>query len=254
MRPASHKGKGMELYIIRHGQSTNNVTMISGVNNRVVDPPLTDLGRQQAEALAVHLKTGFNRDVLVDPSWEEQGSQQGFGITALYCSPMLRTLQTCQPVSQALGLKPEVWIEIHEHGGLYVNYEDERGIVGFPGSTRAELLAAFPDYTLPNAITEQGWWNPALGEEDLAGAQARAIRVAAALRAKGNSQEHIVLVTHGTFADCLLKALLYQLPTKEHFFAHYNTGITRVTFIDQGRLRIRYTNRIDHLTPEMTTA
>ena len=38
----------MELYIIRHGQSTNNA-LGEDITNRVMDAPLTDLGHQQAQ-------------------------------------------------------------------------------------------------------------------------------------------------------------------------------------------------------------
>jgi 2,3-bisphosphoglycerate-dependent phosphoglycerate mutase len=230
----------MRLYLIRHGQSTNNAT---NEVDRVADPPLSDLGKQQAEAVATYLQSGMK---------EVQGSvtYHHFGITKLYCSPMLRTLQTCQPISQALGLKPEVWIEIHEHGGLYLDYRDERGVVGFSGLTRADILKQFADYTLPETFGETGWWNPASGEEAITGAQARAIKVAAALREQADSSEHIALVTHGTFMDCLLKAFFYQLPTERHYFSHNNTGITRLDFLDKKHVTIRYMNQIDHLKPE----
>jgi broad specificity phosphatase PhoE len=249
----------MELYIIRHGQSVNNVSMITDGKDRVADPPLTELGQQQAEAVAKHLKSGLNPDSLIDAAYGRGEGKPGFAITKLYCSPMLRTLQTALPISKALGLKPEVWVDIHEHGGIYLDYQDERGVVGFPGLTRAEVMAGFPDYALPDTITDKGWWNPTLGEEDLAAAQARAIRVAAALRkqAETDTDARVALVTHGTFADCLLKAFLYQLPTRQHFFAHYNTGISRVDFVvweNQQRLRLRYTNRVDHLMAEWLSA
>jgi len=244
----------MELYIIRHGQSTNNLTMITNVQDRVADPPLTDLGQQQAEALARHLQSGLNPDRIIDGAYGRSDTQPGFGITQLYCSPMCRTLQTCQPISRALRLQPHVWIEIHEHGGIFLDHQDERGVVGMPGMTRSEILASFPDYQLPDAITEAGWWNAALGEEDLPSAQARAIRVAAALREQADRPDRIAIVTHATFADCLLKALLNQLPTTRHFFAHYNTAISRVDFLDAHHLRLRFTNRVDHLPPEMISA
>ena len=244
----------MELYIIRHGQSVNNVSMITDGKDRLPDPPLTELGQIQAEAVARHLKSGLNPDILIDAAYGRGEGTPGFGITKLYCSPMLRTLQTCQPISKALGLKPQVWIDIHEHGGLYLDYRDERGTASFPGLTRAEIMTDFPDYDLPEAITEKGWWNVAQGEEDLAAAQARAIRTAANLWEQAESQERIAIVTHGTFADCLLKALLNQLPTTRHFFAHYNTAISRVDFLDLHRLRLRFTNRVDHLMAEMLSA
>ncbi len=240
----------MELYLIRHGQSANNVSMIDDESNRVADPPLTELGHQQALVVAHYLKDGFSAGA-VSSSLTDAETRGGFGITKLYCSPMLRALQTCQPISRALDLKPEVWIEIHEHGGIYLDYRDERGIVGFGGITRADLLQQFADYTPPDDLTEAGWWNPALGAEDITGAQSRAIKVAAALLMQADSSERIALVTHGTFIDCLIKALLNQLPDNRHYHMHNNTGITRVDFLDGDRLLVRYINRVDHLKPEL---
>jgi 2,3-bisphosphoglycerate-dependent phosphoglycerate mutase len=223
----------MELYIIRHGQSTNNVSMQNNQYDREADPPLTELGQKQAEAVATFLASGVNREKLASSSSNGGDAQQGFGITRLFCSPMLRTLQTCQPISRALGLKPEIWIEIHEHGGLYLDYRDERGLVGFPGLSRTQIMTDFADYTVPDAITEQGWWNPALPPEDIAGAQARAIKVAAAIRQNSELSQRWALVTHGTFADCLVKALLDQLPRNDVYFHHYNTAITRIDFLPE---------------------
>jgi 2,3-bisphosphoglycerate-dependent phosphoglycerate mutase len=181
----------MQLYIIRHGQSTNNA---SQEVNRVQDPSLTDLGKQQAEKVADYLAN------YSDPSPSQNG-HKGFGITRLYCSPMLRTLQTAQPISAALDLQPEVWVEIHEHGGIFLEYGDERGIVGFPGLTRAEIMEQFGDYLLPDVVTDQGWWNPARGMESYVESQARAINVADMLFKQRASSERIALVTHGTLYE-----------------------------------------------------
>lgn len=248
----------MELYIIRHGQSVNNVSMINDGKDRVADPPLTELGQKQADAVARHLKSGLNPDSLIDAAYGNGEGKPGFAITKLYCSPMLRTLQTCMPISKALGLKPQVWIDIHEHGGIYLDYQDERGVVSFPGLTRAEMMAGFPDYALPDMLTDKGWWNPAQAEEDRASAQARAIRVTAALhkQAKAEPDERIALVTHGAFADSLLKALLNLLPSNHHFFSHYNTAITRIDFVEgeHKHTLMRFTNRVDHLLAELISA
>jgi 2,3-bisphosphoglycerate-dependent phosphoglycerate mutase len=231
----------MQLYIIRHGQSTNNA---SQEVNRVQDPSLTDLGKQQAEKVADYLAN------YSDPSPSQNG-HKGFGITRLYCSPMLRTLQTAQPISAALDLQPEVWVEIHEHGGIFLEYGDERGIVGFPGLTRAEIMEQFGDYLLPDVVTDQGWWNPARGMESYVESQARAINVADMLFKQRASSERIALVTHGTFADNLIKALFEQLPSRRLYYYHYNTAITRVDFYENRTLGIVYMNRIDHLPREL---
>ena len=233
----------MQLYIIRHGQSTNNASLEA---NRVQDPALTDLGKQQAERVAQYLAN------CPDPSPSQNG-HKGFGITRLYCSPMLRTLQTAQPISAALGLQPEVWVDIHEHGGIFMEYEDERGIVGFPGLTRAEIMEQFGDYLLPEVITNEGWWNPARGMESYVESQARAIIVADALYRQRAIPERIALVTHGTFADNLIKALFEQLPGRRLGYHHYNTGISRIDFFGDSNLGLVYLNRIDHLPPDLVS-
>ena len=46
----------MDLFIIRHGQSANNA--LANIKDRQVDPPLTDLGVQQANELARFLMDG----------------------------------------------------------------------------------------------------------------------------------------------------------------------------------------------------
>jgi len=240
----------MELFIIRHGQSTNNVSMIYDAKDREADPPLTELGQKQAAKVAAYLSSAENFDHWVDRKSEERETMEGFGITRLYCSPMLRTMQTTLPISKALKLQPEVWPDLHEHGGLHLDHGDERGIEGFPGLGRAAMLEQFPGYVLPETITDAGWYDYSHGVEDIGGAMARAIRVAASLKARANSQERIALVIHGTFADALVKALLNMLPNHDVYFLMYNTGITRIDFRRDGRTVPRFMNRVAHLAPD----
>ena len=148
----------MELYLIRHGQSTNNA--LADERERVCDPPLTELGWRQSERLAEHLADG----------------RRGYGITRLYTSPMWRALQTAKLVGQALGLPVEVWIELHESGGVYLDHGEVGGIVAFPGKTRFEVVAGVPGLVLPERVTEEGWWRGE-GREDWPACQGRAIRV-----------------------------------------------------------------------------
>jgi 2,3-bisphosphoglycerate-dependent phosphoglycerate mutase len=238
----------MELYIIRHGQSTNNVSMIYDAKDREADPPLTDLGQKQAAKVADYLTNATNVDQWVDRKTEDRENKQGFGLTRLYCSPMLRTLQTSLPIAKALSLHPEVWPDLHEHGGLHLDTGDERGILGFPGLGRSAMMEQFPGYVVPETITEAGWYDPSHGVEDIARAMGRAIRVASVLKAQATSQERIGLVIHGTFADALIKALLNMLPNHEVYFLMYNTGITHIDFRQDGKTIPRYMNRVAHLT------
>lgn len=241
----------MELYLIRHGQSTNNA--LADMNDRTRDPDLTDLGRQQAEFVAKHLTNGISPEVVKVNGVEDTHAslKRGFDITKLYCSAMRRALQTAKPISEALGLTPEVWVDIHEKGGIFLDHGQEKGCMGYPGMTRSEILAEFPDYQLPDQITEDGWWNN--GCEDWPGCHGRAINVVYQLRhmaGNGNGDERIALVSHGGFMDALLKALCNQLPSKHIWYHHFNTAITRIDFREDGGLSLRYLNRVEHLSPE----
>ena len=76
----------MKLYFARHGESEANVQRIFW--NQPEGYGLTDKGRAQAKALA---------DALA-----------GIQFAALYCSPVLRAVQTAQIVGRRLGLAPVV--------------------------------------------------------------------------------------------------------------------------------------------------
>ena len=78
----------MELYLIRHGQSTNNAGL-----PHVADPPLSNLGKQQAYYVGKAL--------------------QRARISRLYCSPMLRALQTAEIIGGILSLAPHIYIGLH---------------------------------------------------------------------------------------------------------------------------------------------
>ncbi len=232
----------MELYIIRHAQSVNNA--LADQKDRLCDPPLTELGRSQAEILARHLATETSRS----PHPTESG---GYGITRLYCSPMWRALQTAGPVGRALGIAPEVWIDIHEHGGVYLDQGEDGGIRGCPGKTRTEMLTEFPDFVLPDAITVQGWWHQ--GREERASCLARAIRTVGKLREWASSDERIAIITHGGFIDALMKALFSQLPDSRVYYHHLNVAISRVDIRSTGYLDLRYYNRVDHIPRELVS-
>lgn len=241
----------MELYIIRHGQSSNNA--LQNQTERTHDPSLTPLGFQQADALASFLHNAPRRDPWTDPAtgYTVSSGDSGVRFTHMFCSPMRRALQTALPIAQTLELQPQVWSAIHEHGGIYL--ETESGVVGYPGMTRAEIEESFPGFTMPEDITHEGWWNPANGQESLAGAYARAIHVAADLRrmARSEPDARVALITHGTFIDGLIKALLSQLPARTMYYLHYNTAITRIDFRAEDRLLLHFVNRVDHLSADL---
>lgn len=246
----------MDLYIIRHAQSTNNALPAEvELRDRVCDPLLTELGFRQAALLAGHLVTGrdgWSEAASADPEAGGGPSVAAYGITRLVCSPMRRTLLTAQPASQALGLQPEIWLDIHEHGGIYLDHGQPAGKVGYPGITRPEVSAQFPGYRAPEALTERGWWRD--GFEEWETCLLRAGVVARRLREMNRGAgESIAMVTHGAFASALIMALVGTPPEARVHFSHHNTGISLVHFRPDGGIRLRYLNRVPHLPPDMIT-
>ena len=229
----------MDLFLIRHGESYNNA--LANPSQRVADPELTEKGRAQIEHVAEYIGQGLH----LHPSERQEGRP---GLDRLYCSAMVRAVHTAQPIARALEMAPEVWLDIHETGGIYLDYGDERGKVGYSGQTRAEIAERFPE-TAALQVGEQGWWNK--GMEEWCQAQGRAMAVAADLVARADNKERIGLVTHGAFMSLLIQALSNQLPSGGGIYEHDNTGITRIAFAPHHLIVVEYLNRTEHLPDEM---
>ena len=228
----------MELYLIRHAQSTNNA--LADAAYRVCDPPLTAIGLQQAELLAVHLAEGA-------PPHEPW--RRGYGLQRLYTSPMARALATTRAITQRLGLRPEVWVDLHEQGGIYLDQGLPGGAVGLPGKTRAEMLEICSSLAIPEAVTERGWWHS--GYEEVPEFLQRAARVAGTLRQWAGRDERVALVSHGGLADALLCALL----GRGHglgFYDMHNTGISLLEITPCG-VELRFADAVEHLPAGLLT-
>jgi 2,3-bisphosphoglycerate-dependent phosphoglycerate mutase len=245
----------VELYIIRHAQSYNNA--LSDAHDRVCDPPITDLGKTQAARLAHHLASEPHPEQRHgrDPEETSVETVEGYGIRRLYCSAMHRSLQTATAVGEAIGVAPEVWTDIHESGGIFLEHRDGRGIVGYPGMTRAQIAAEFPTVVLSDEVKEEGWWDPARGEEDWPTCQGRAVRVSRKLWqwAAEGVEGPVALVSHAGFIEALVKALLGRLPGANVTIYHFNTAITRLDLEAPDELRVRYINRVPHLTQDLVS-
>jgi 2,3-bisphosphoglycerate-dependent phosphoglycerate mutase len=239
----------MELYLVRHGQSHNN-SLTDGIG-RMCDPPLTEAGQAQAVQVAAHLsrKTG---DLSLQTYPQASQNCHGYGITRLLCSPMLRALQTTQPIAKALGLSPHVWPDVHEQYGIWLDKDDGKGPVGLAGLSRSEIVEGFPGYELAEEIGEEGWWNRPVETETQW--RQRAIRVANEIRTRfGATDERVAVVGHGGFTNELMHELLGRAALPGIYFGQQNTGITRMDFEENEVLRVRYVNRVVHLTPELIT-
>ena len=237
----------MELFIIRHGQSGNNA--LANIRDRSVDPPLTDLGERQAEMLGEFVARGENQELSRETTGNTKYElRHGLGITSLFTSPMYRSLQTVQPVSRASGLAPRIWVDIHEEGGMFLNHGGDEGLVGYPGRTRSEILAEFPDYVLPTSFDETGWWNK--DHEDPASLLVRATKVSEQLREMAKTEDRVAIITHGAFMNALLNAIFGQISEGHMYYRHHNTAISRFYMDGDGRFEVLYLNSTVHLNPE----
>ncbi|MBK8035237.1 MAG: hypothetical protein IPK17_38180 [Chloroflexi bacterium] len=165
---------------------------------------------------------------------------------------MYRAMQTTFPVADALGMQPEIWVDVHENGGVYL---DEAGkITGFPGRTRAQIAQEFPNYVIPTVSP-----NPAGGTRRRAW---KAFRRAVAARSRSRrnlSGARRIRRRRANGSPSSRTApsrtrrsirLLNQLPNRSVYYLHYNTAITRIDF-EKDHMIVRYLNRVDHLSPDL---
>ncbi len=250
----------MIVLLIRHGQSANNLYAGSHGHDyaaymagRHPEPPLTEIGKRQAQLLAQQMVAAATPTSAPTPVEGAAWVTAEHPIERIFVSPMLRALQTALPLSRAVGVAPQVWVDLHEHGGVFTGNPQAGDVVGYPGLTSSELLAQFAGYTVDGGVDEQGWWSG--GYEEMDACYTRACRVAERLYALSDElgDVNIALVTHGTFLDALIHNLV--VPGEPYgnrlHFSHLNTGVSRIDFGSERRLALRYLNRIDHLTAEL---
>ena len=219
----------MELFLIRHGQSANNANPIS---QRVDDPTLTTTGHEQARCVG---------------RW-----CQGLDLGRLLTSPFRRTLETTQHIHQVTGLTPEVWVDLHEHGGCICG-TDAGSFQGRPGMTRAEIQTEYAEYLLPDEIDGQGWWKnkPYETTEQV---QKRAVQVAQkTIDQFAHNTERLALVSHGGFLPLLIGALLNHGTSGYDWLGSMpNTAVTKL-YVEPGKARLLFYNSIFHLPGELIT-
>jgi broad specificity phosphatase PhoE len=145
-------------YLARHGESDWNVT------NRfqgVIDRPLTDHGRKQAQELAEELA--------------------GKALDAVYTSPLRRALDTAAVVAARLGVEPAV------DAGLR-----EIDVGGWAGLSRPEVESRFPEAFDRWLGGGDGWEGGETYEQMSARVLATVERIA-----RAHTGGRVLLVSHG---------------------------------------------------------
>src|SRR6185437_4097201 len=202
----------MDLNIVRHGQSTGNIT-----TDDVPDGELTPLGRRQAQEVAIRLANE--------------------GITHVFASPLIRALATASAIAEAVGVeRVEVWPELQEHRTTIHR-----------GFGRHELLHDYPRAFFPAGVEANGWDH---GGETYESAFERAESAIARLRDRFSPSDRVVVATHGAFANYLLRAILRMPPAASVWFTMNNCGISRVRFA-KPPLRTGFDLLFDHADAEI---
>ncbi|MBQ5591422.1 MAG: histidine phosphatase family protein [Clostridia bacterium] len=222
----------MELYIVRHGQSCMNIKDGYGVpveeltRDQRENPPLTELGKRQAELLGEYYK-----DVKFD---------------AVYASPLRRATMTADYALQKNNVSDK---HIYTMPWLI-----ECGVgEDYSAVTFDELNAEFDGRILaPEGIDVSGYLICGDGQNQ-ASHRRRAENVIAYLKDRYHDGEKVMCVAHGGFnTDIFLHAIGAQ-DTLLFDPAFDNTGVTKIIFYKEGTgsygfdIELCYLNSTAHL-------
>ena len=211
----------MELYLIRHAQSQNNV---KPEEHRVEDPPLTELGCEQANYLAKWIPT--------------------LRLTKLIVSPFLRTLQTAEPIWKSTNLMPHVQTDLHELGGCYRGHTP-KNFTGRPGMNRAEIEQQFPAFCVSAEIDGEGWWRSKPYETRELARQRAKILLKRTRDEYAQTDQRVAYVMHGD-----IKLLLLEQFHPDPLDTPCNVSVSKILMTPQ-KCRLQDYNRVRHLPPSL---
>ncbi len=197
--------------LVRHGESAAIVDGVAPPNrDGHDDPPLADVGHEQARRLADRLAA--------EP------------IDAIYISTLQRTEQTAAPLAERLGLQPIVVADLREvflgdwEGGLFRKY------VANGHEAALRMYASHRWDTIPNAEADEAFG-------------ARVTRALAGIVA-AHPDQRVVVVAHG---GVIAKLLAGAAGTDRTFaFLADNASISELAHVE-GRWIVRRFNDTAHL-------
>jgi len=234
----------MQLLLIRHGQSVNNLVMAQtgSEDHRHPDAELTETGLEQAKRLGQAFADGVypRPDVLIS-------------------SLMMRAVQTVAPVAAALDMPVRGCATAFEVRGVHSG-DPNVAAVPEPGAPASQLLAICPQLQLPPDADESGWYHGSF--ETPAQAWLRAQAVMNGLAASYAHTDHtIALVTHGWFSQFLIRAFIEWPPDGvdggvRTWLELFNTGTALLRHPGPPlgrRSSLVWLNRFEHLPAEMVT-
>ena len=219
------------IYLTRHGQPRipGTETPNGDPDYPPGDPPLSDLGREQAGRLGERLRAlGFSGQI--------------------YASPYRRTFETADVVAGVLGATVYPEPAIREYTGP--------AVASFRGVTLAELQKAFPHiagdarltypwWTLEPEVTDEAGYRPAV--------MARVGGFIESLLARGEDSDAL-LVGHGASIGAAIRFFLDQVPESERPDGGpgWNCALTAVRL--HSRIGFDCLLDVDHLPPGQVTS
>ncbi len=197
----------MLLYCVRHGESSFNA---QGRIQGQADVPLSPLGLQQSQALAVALSK--------------------LPIEAVFSSPLARAAQTARPLADALGLELifEAGLKELNAGVFQGRTWDEVGIEHPEAAARWK--AGDPDFVIPGGESRRQLMHR--GREALESIRQRGFR-------------QVAVIAHGGVLAAAFKSLL-GIPAELNPFNFFNASISQLRW--DGPVKLLTLNQVDHLS------
>ena len=199
-------GEATRLYLVRHAQSQGN----TGEDLATGDPPLTDVGWEQARRLGERLKTQR--------------------LSRIYASPLTRTQQTASAIAEASGLEVLSKADLREVELGQADYD-------------IRLLPDKERKAVAKLIMTEGTWDAFPGSEGSEVARKRVRDVIHEI-VDTHPGERLVVVAHAAFIQTFVSVVLGL--QRDFIFYPFNASITSIRAKD-GRFVLWRLNDIAHL-------
>jgi broad specificity phosphatase PhoE len=190
----------MKLLLIRHGQSIANA---EGRLQGQFDSPLTDLGREQARALARRLL------------------REGWAVSALYASDLSRAAETAEILATRLDATVTLDERLREYDVGVLN-----GVIWH------EIEFLYPE--IWHDLHHSNEWVPIPEEEGNEAFHARLVAALADIRASHGEGEVVGVVSHGGSLGMILAHLLSMETRRPTPFRFGNASLSVVEFRANG--------------------
>ncbi len=200
----------MRVVLVRHAQTDRNR---DGRVQGLSDPPLTELGREQAQRLADHLRS--------------------YSAQAIYSSPLQRAVETARPIAASLNLSLQI-----EPSLIELDAGELDGLSGQEMRERyPEFMRAWSDGT--------GQTLPLPGGESLSDVQQRAWRFIESLSHREELEAAVCVSHHFVLLTAIAAAI--HLPLGN--LARIRQGLASYSVLDfrNGRVQVQKLSESCHL-------